>query len=73
MGATLIPNSSGLIKAIEKGQGLLKGVQYDEVQATYPNEITEVYSFLFQSILQATITVVYTDGSKTVLVSAVRS
>ena len=70
-------NSKGEVTVRVGGQGtLLEGVQWDAVGATYPDALTEVYSFYSGGLagtLEATITVIYSNASKTDLVSAVRT
>lgn len=62
--------SSRFVKVIgdvSVGGGLLAGVVYDFVSASYPNSVTEVYSFKSGGsggTLTATVTVVYTDSTK---------
>ena len=59
------------------GEGtILEGVSWDAVSATYPDAVTEVYSFYSGGLtgdLQATVTVIYSNASKTDLVSAVKT
>jgi len=45
--------------------------KYDNISATYPNDVTEVYSFKRGNGVVATVTVVYSDSSKD-LISTVR-
>ena len=44
--------------------GILKDVSYDDIQAAYPNDTTEIFTYILGSIDQATITVTYTDSTK---------
>jgi hypothetical protein len=47
--------------------GLLAGVTYDYVKATYPNPTTEIYQFKnggAGGTLETTITITYTDATK---------
>lgn len=55
---------------------LLSGINYDSVKPTYPDTVTEIYSYYkggLTGTLVATVTVVYTDASKAVLDSVVRT
>lgn len=52
--------------------GLLEGVLYDDIQATYPNATTENYAYYLQSALQATIEVTYSDTAKSTFLRARR-
>ena len=52
---------------------ILDGISWDEVQASYPNAVTEVYEFYLTAALVATVTVVYTNSSKQLLLSATRT
>lgn len=52
---------------------LLSGVEYDEIDASYPDSVTEVYVYKLATVTQATVTVVYTDSSKNYIVSAIRT
>lgn len=56
--------------------GLLRGVIYDAVSVAYPLATTEVYSFFNGGLggtLVATITLVYTNASKSDLTSVVKT
>ena len=43
----------------------------DSIYAAYPDDHTEVYTYKLSGLTVATLTVVYSDSSKTVLTSAV--
>lgn len=58
--------------AIEGDTGLVQGVEYDDIQASYPDSTTEIYSYYLSSVLQASIEVTYTNSSKNVLIRARR-
>jgi len=60
------------VKTFDQG-GFLSGVEYDNIAATYPDTVTEVYTYKLVAVTVATITVIYTDASKKYLVSVVRS
>lgn len=62
-----------IIENIENLQGLLRGVAYDAVYGTYPDGKTEVYDFQLMAVSQAEITITYTDASKRLLESAIRT
>jgi hypothetical protein len=68
-GAKLAVTPEGAIK-IDKG--LLAGITYNDIQATYPNSTTENYYYYLSASLQATIQVTYTTSTKDVLVRARR-
>lgn len=56
-----------VIGDVTGGGGLLAGVIYDFVSATYPDAVTEIYSFKSGGsggTLTATVTVIYTDSTK---------
>lgn len=58
------------------GGGMLAGVTFDAVDASYPNATTEVYEFYtggLSGTLVATITVIYTNASKQFIQSAVKT
>lgn len=57
---------------MEGDTGLLEGVQYDDVQVTYPDSVTENYLYYQSAILQTTIEVTYTSSSKDLLLRARR-
>ena len=50
--------------------GLLRGVEFDDVQVTYPNSVTENYYFYLSTVLQKTIEVTYVNASKETLLRA---
>ncbi len=64
-----VPASSN---GINGDTGLLEGVQYDDIQATYPTSSTEVYSYYLDTVLQAAIEVSYTDSTKNTFIRARR-
>lgn len=47
--------------------------KYDAIYATYPNTTTEVYTYKLTGTTVATVTVIYTDATKDVLDSVVRT
>lgn len=53
--------------------GGLAPATYDEVQVTYPSSEVEVYTFKLASSTVSVVTVTYTDSTKEILVSAVRT
>lgn len=69
MPLTLDPN--GNASFVEKNK--LVTVQYDGIYATYPTAPVEVYTYKAGSTTVATVTVTYTDSTKTVLTSVVKS
>lgn len=52
---------------------ILAGVEFDEIAASYPNSTTEVYVYKLATVTQATITVVYTNASKDLVSSVVKT
>ena len=55
---------------------MLSGISYDSILASYPTDSSEVYSYYNNGLsgdLVATVTVVYTDSTKNVLTSVVRT
>lgn len=63
-------------ESLEGIGGLLNGIKYDAVSVAYPNTTTETYTFYEGGLggtLKATITLIYTNSSKTNLSSAVRT
>lgn len=68
-------DANGLSKVavtIEGDTGLLEGVSYDEIQATYPTPSTELYTYKLASATVAQIQVSYTNSSKHTLASVIR-
>jgi hypothetical protein len=57
---------------ITNGEGILSGITYDDIQATYPNLTTENYSYYLDAVLVATVQVTYSDSTKAVLTRARR-
>lgn len=56
--------------------GLLAGVEFDTITATYPNATTEVYAYRTGGVLgtiNATVTVTYTDSTKDILLNVVKT
>lgn len=54
----------------------LEGVEFDSLTAAYPSSTVEVYSYRLGGIagaIQATLTVTYTDATKSFVASVVRT
>jgi len=60
------------VRRVTESSNILRGVQYDDVQATYPNSTTENYAYYLNGNLQATIEVTYTNASKSIFLRARR-
>jgi hypothetical protein len=52
---------------------IISGIQFDEIQATYPSGTIEIYQYLYESNVVATVTVTYTNSSKNEVQSVLRS
>lgn len=65
-------NKSKVATTLEGDVGLLEGISYDDVQASYPNATTENYAYYLSAVLQATLEVTYTTASKTTFLRARR-
>lgn len=50
----------------------LIGTDWDSFTVAYPNATTEVYTFTLNAVTVVTITLVYTDGTKTDLASGTK-
>jgi hypothetical protein len=74
LGNTPGTDGRGRLHTLSQSSGtILDGVEYDEILGAYPDAITEVYQYLLLSVLQATITVVYTSAAKDLVASVVRT
>jgi hypothetical protein len=63
------------VKSFSSGN-LLEGVVFDYIAATYPDTVTEVYTYKSGGVggtTVATLTVIYTDDTKEILSSVARS
>lgn len=49
---------------IRPTSGTLVTEPYDQIQVTYPNDVTEVYTYLLSSIPTVSVTVIYLDDTK---------
>ena len=58
---------------VSGGGNILSGIEYDEVQATYPTGTTEVYTYKLSTVTVAVVTVTYTDATKSNITSLVRT
>ena len=56
----------------EGDTGLIQGIEYDDIQVTYPTTLTENYAYYLDTVLQATIEITYSDTAKRVLTRARR-
>ena len=48
-------------------------VSYDRIDATYPNDFTEIYTYSLAAIDVQVTTVVYSNATKTTLISMVKN
>ena len=53
--------------------GSLIASQYDQILAAYPNSTTEVYTYKLNALTVATVTVIYTDTTKNLLLSVTKT
>jgi hypothetical protein len=53
--------------------GAIVAVNYDQILATYPDPVTEVYTYKLTGSTVATVTVVYTDNTKANLASVTKT
>jgi len=58
--------------AVTLEDGLMAGLTYDDIQATYPTTLTENYSYYYLTNLVATVEVTYSDLAKTIFLRARR-
>lgn len=57
---------------VTTGEGILLGITYDDIQATYPSTLIENYYYYLQSTHVATVEVTYADVAKAIFVRARR-
>jgi hypothetical protein len=67
-----VDNTTGGLKTIGSG-GTLVPEKYDSITASYPSSSTEQYVYKLASTTVATVTVTYSDSTKTQLTSVVRT
>lgn len=65
-------SDSTVAVTIEGDSGLLQGLVYDEIIATYPTSTTENYNYKLSGVSVANILITYTDATKANLSSAKR-
>ena len=58
---------------VEGDIGLLEGIKYDSIEATYPSLTTELYTYKLATVAQAQILVTYSDSTKEIFLSAVKT
>lgn len=59
-------NNKTLIAVTTEGDtsGILAGISYNDIQASYPNNQTETYTYLKDAVVVAQVEVTYTSSSK---------
>jgi hypothetical protein len=67
------PDGGGRRALHVKATNVLVTEPYDEIAATYPDAVTEVYTYKMSGSTVATVTVVYTDLTKNLLLSVTKS
>lgn len=55
------------------GKGLVQGVDYDRIDATYPSDTQEVFTYKLLAVNVQVVTVDYADATKENIVSVVYS
>lgn len=58
---------------IKPTAGTLVTEPFNRVQGAYPDDVTEVYSFYLDAVLQATVTVIYVDDTKDQILSVTKT
>ena len=67
---TLPDNKTSL--RVYAGGDLLSGVEFDDIQATYPTTTTERFDYYLSTVLKASILITYTTSSKNILLRVQR-
>ncbi len=58
------PDGLSKVAVTQEGDtGLLEGISYDDIQATFPSSLITNYNYYKNSVLQATIEVTFTDSA----------
>lgn len=65
-------NNTKVAVTQEGDTGLIEGIQYDDVQASYPSSLIEEYAYFLNTVLQATVEITYQDSCKRILLRARR-
>ena len=58
---------------VRQTSGALVTEPYNEIQASYPSDNVEVYTYFLNSVLQTTITITYTDDTKAILLNVIKT
>lgn len=58
---------------VQPGGNIMSGIEYNEVQVTYPTSTTEVFTYKKATITVAVVTATYTDTTKRDVQSLVRT
>ena len=76
-GSPEVAQRVAIIGSITTGSGgLLDGVVFDSIVASYPDSVTEVYEYKLGGVsgtLNATVTVIYTNSTKEFITSVVKT
>lgn len=54
-------------------EGILRGVIYNQIVASYPDSVTDVYNYKQDGVSQAIITVTYLDATREKVLEIVRA
>lgn len=57
------PKKTKVAVTLEGDTGLLQGVSYDDIQATFPSSTVTNYNYYLSAVLQATLEVTFTDAA----------
>ncbi len=67
----LDPNGDSVVRTGNQ-EGMLAGVKYDTIEATYPDTITEIFTYKLNGSSVAVIIITYTDNTKENISTAVK-
>ncbi len=65
-------DNSKVAVVLEGDSGIIQGIEYDDIQASYPDSLTEQYEYYLDAVLQATVEITYQDTAKKIFLRARR-
>ena len=69
---TLDSNGNTVVRVVNSDSDLVIGVDYDTIDTTFPNSVTEVYTYTLSAVVVLQVQVTYTSSAKKTLLQVAK-
>jgi len=69
---TLDSNGNTVVRVVNSDSDLVIGVDYDTIDTTFPNSVTEVYTYTLSAVVVLQVQVTYTSAAKKTLLQVAK-